>query len=127
MKYLCLVYHEEERVDALPKEEFDAIMSDVLDYREELRQSGHYITSSPLQPVQTATTIRVRNGKVTITDGPFAETKEQLGGFYLIEARDLNDAIRVATRMPPARLGSIEIRPLNELGCGSPPSPPGDT
>jgi len=127
MKYLCLVYHEEERVDALPKEEFDAIMSDVLDYREELRQSGHYITSSPLQPVQTATTIRVRNGKVTITDGPFAETKEQLGGFYLIEARDLNDAIRVATRMPPARLGSIEIRPLNELGCGSPPLPPGDT
>ena len=80
--------------------------SDVLAYREELRQGGYLIASSPLQPVRTATTIRVRNGKVSITDGPFAETREQLGGFYLIEARDLNDAIRVASKMPPARLGS---------------------
>jgi hypothetical protein len=115
MKYLCLVYHEESKVDALPQSEYDAIVSEVLDYREDLRQSGHYITSSPLQSVQTATTIRVRNGRVTITDGPFAETKEQLGGFYLIEARDLNDAIRVAAKMPPARLGCIEVRPLKEL------------
>jgi hypothetical protein len=115
MKYLCLVYHEESKVDALPESEYDAIVSEVLDYREDLRQSGHYITSSPLQSVQTATTIRVRNGKVAITDGPFAETKEQLGGFYLIEARDLNDAIRVASKMPPARLGCIEVRPLKEL------------
>ncbi len=115
MKYLCLVYQEEARVDALPEHEYDAIVDEVLDYREELRRSGHYILSSPLQPVQTATTIRVRNGKLAITDGPFAETREQLGGFYLIEARDLNDAIRVASKMPPARLGCIEVRPLREL------------
>ena len=115
MKYLCLVYHEEAMVDALPTSEYDAIVRDVLEYREELRQSGHYITSSPLQPVQSATTIRVRHGQVSITDGPFAETREQLGGFYLIDARDLNDAIRVASRMPPARLGCIEVRPLKEI------------
>jgi hypothetical protein len=115
MKYLCLVYHEETKVDALSESEYDAIVSEVLDYREELQKSSHYIASSPLQPVQMATTIRVRNGKVSITDGPFAETKEQLGGFYLIEARDLNDAIRVASKMPPARLGCIEVRPLKEI------------
>lgn len=115
MRYLCLVYHEEAEIQALPKSEYDALIGEVLDYREDLRQSGHYITSSPLQSVQMATTIRVRNGKVSICDGPFAETKEQLGGFYLINARDLNDAIRVAANMPPARLGSIEIRPLEEL------------
>jgi hypothetical protein len=115
MKYLCLVYHEETKVNALPKREYDAIVSEVLGYREELRASGHYITSSPLQPVQMATTIRVRDGKVSITDGPFAETKEQLGGFYLIEARDLNDAIRLASKMPPARIGCIEVRPLQEF------------
>lgn len=115
MRYLCLVYHEEAKIQALPKDEYDAIIGEVLDYREDLRQSGHYIISSPLQSVQMAATIRVRNGKVAICDGPFAETKEQLGGFYLINARDLNDAIRVAAHMPPARLGSIEIRPLEEL------------
>jgi hypothetical protein len=115
MKYLCLVYHEEETIEALPQDEYDAIVDDVLAYREELRQSGHYITSSPLQPVAMAMTIRVRNGTVSITDAPFAETKEQLGGFYLIEARDLNEAIRLAARMPPARLGSIEVRPLKDF------------
>jgi hypothetical protein len=115
MKYLCLVYHEETKVDALPRSEYDAIVDEVLDYREELRKSGHYITSSPLEPVRTATTIRVWNGKVSVTDGPFAETKEQLGGFYLIEAQDLTDAIRVASKMPPARLGCIEVRPLKEF------------
>ena len=115
MKYLCLVYHEELKIDALPETEYAAIVGEVLDYREELRRSGHYIASSPLQPVQSATTIRVRNGKLSITDGPFAETKEQLGGFYLIEATDLNDAIRLASRMPPARLGSIEVRPLKDF------------
>ncbi|MGH2534642.1 MAG: YciI family protein [Thermomicrobiales bacterium] len=115
MKYLCLVYHDEKELDALPAREYDAIMEEVLAYREELRQSGHYIDASPLQPVAAATTIRVRNGKVSITDGPFAETKEQLGGFYLIDASDLNDAIRVASKMPPARLGSIEVRPIEDL------------
>jgi hypothetical protein len=115
VKYLCLVYHREAEIDALPGSEYDAIVNEVLDYREDLRQGGHYITSSPLQSVQAATTIRVRNGAMSITDGPFAETKEQLGGFYLIEARDLNEAIRLASRMPPARIGSIEVRPLKEF------------
>jgi hypothetical protein len=115
MKYLCLVYHEEAKINALPQSEYDAIVNEVLDYREELRGGGHYITSDGLQSVHTATTVRVRGGKVSITDGPFAETKEQLGGFYLIEAHDLNEAIRLAAKMPPARLGSIEIRPINEF------------
>jgi len=115
MQYLCMVYQEETKLDALSESEHDAMVSELRDYCEDLRQSGHYIASSPLQPVQTATTIRVRNGKLSITDGPFAETKEQLGGFYLIEARDLNDAIRIASQMPPARLGCIEVRPVKEL------------
>jgi hypothetical protein len=115
MKYLCLVYHEEATIEALPPREYAAIMGEVLAYREELRRGGHYLASSPLQPVRSAATIRVRGGKVSITDGPFAETKEQLGGFYLIEARDLNEAIRLAARMPPARVGSIEVRPIEEV------------
>lgn len=112
MKYLCLIYQDEAEVDAMPEQEYDAIVRDVLDYRRELQESGHYISSSPLQSVESATTIRVRNGKVMITDGPYAETREQIGGYYLIEATDLNDAIRVVSRMPPARIGSIEVRPL---------------
>jgi hypothetical protein len=115
MKYLCLVYHEEAKIDTMPRGEYDAIVDAVLEYREELRSSGHYIDSSPLQPVRSATTIRVRHGHVTITDGPFAETREQLGGYYIINATDLNDAIRVASKMPPARLGCIEVRPLAEF------------
>ena len=77
--------------------------------------SGHFITGAPLHPVHTATTVRVRNGRPTVTDGPFAETKEALAGFYLIEARDLNEAIQLAARIPPAKFGSIEIRPTREL------------
>ncbi|MBA3414193.1 MAG: YciI family protein [Chloroflexia bacterium] len=118
MKYLCLVYHEEAMTDALPEWEYDAVVGEGLDYREDLRQSGHYIASSPLQPVEMATTLRVRHGTLAITDGPFAETNEQLGGFYLIEARDLNDAIQVAARMPPLRFGCIEVRPLVDLTPG---------
>jgi len=115
MKYLCLVYQVESDIEAMPEREYEAIVDEVLFYREELRESGHYITSSPLRPVREAMTIRVRNGKVSVTDGPFAETREQLGGFYLIEAVDLNDAIRLASKMPPARIGCIEIRPLKDF------------
>ena len=114
MKYLCLVYHEESKIEAMPASEYETMVNDVFAYREELRRGGHYIASSPLQFVRTATTIRVRGGKVSVTDGPFAETKEQLGGFYLIEASDLDEAIRLAAQMPPARVGSIEVRPLDE-------------
>ena len=115
MKYLCLVYLEERALSALSREALDALASEALDYDDALRRSGHYIASNALQPVQTATTIRTRDGRISTTDGPFAETKEQLGGFMLIEARDLNDAIRVASRIPPGRLGCIEVRPVREL------------
>ena len=115
MKYVCLVYVEETKLDALSKSELEALVDESLDYDDVLRRSGHYIASDALQSVQTATTVRVRSGKVVTTDGPFAETKEQLGGFFLIEARDLNDAIQVASKIPPARLGSIEVRPILEL------------
>ena len=115
MKYLCLIYIEEKKLDALSKRELDALIDEALAYDEVLRKSGHYLVSDALQSVQTATTVRVRNGKVSVTDGPFAETKEQLGGFILIDARDLNDAIQVASKIPPARLGSVEVRPILEL------------
>ena len=108
MKYLCLVYLEEQKLRAVPESECIACGAG-------LRKSGLLIAAEALQPVETATTVRVRNGKLSITDGPFVETKEQLAGFYLIEARDLNDAIQVAARIPPAREGSIEVRPVREL------------
>ena len=108
MKYLCLVYLEESRLDELPDE-------DCVEYDEAIRESGHCIASEALQPVSTATTVRVRNAKVSVTDGPFAETKEQLAGFYLIEAKDLNEAINVASKIPPARVGSIEVRPIRPI------------
>jgi hypothetical protein len=114
MKYLCLIYHDEACVASLPATEYEAVMADVEDYQEELQASGYYISSAPLQAAHTATTIRVRNGRMLMTDGPFAETNEQLGGFYLIDATDLNDAIRVAARMPSARIGSVEVRPLRD-------------
>jgi hypothetical protein len=112
MKYLCLIYDEEKKMGGMSKAEGDAFMGEYFAFTEGIRKSGHYVAGEALQPVQTATTVRVRNGKVSTTDGPFAETKEQLGGFYMIEARDLNDAIQVASKIPSARLGSIEVRPV---------------
>jgi hypothetical protein len=120
MKYLCLIYYEEAKLDALSESDHDALVGESLAYDEELRKSGHYIVSDALQSVQMATTLRVRNGKVATIDGPFAETREQLGGFILIEARDLNEAIRVASKIPPARLGSVEVRPVQDI---QPPRP----
>jgi hypothetical protein len=108
MKYLCLVYLEQGKLHAVPDRE-------CADCGEGLRNSGMLLAAEALQPVETAATVRVRNGKPSITDGPFAETKEQLAGFYLIEARDLNDAIRVASKIPPAREGSVEVRPVRQL------------
>ena len=90
-------------------------MGEYFAFSSDIRESGHYLGGNALQPVSTATTIRVRNGKLATTDGPFAETKEQLGGYYLIEARDLNDAIQVASKIPSARIGSIEVRPIMEF------------
>jgi hypothetical protein len=114
MKYLLLCCTEEKKLNALSKGEWDAVMDETRTYIEELRKSGHMIVSEALQPVETATMVRVRNGKLTTTDGPFAETKEQMGGFWLINARDLNEAIQVAAKFPSARLGSIEVRPVRD-------------
>ena len=112
MKYLCLAYEEESILNSLSRGEWDLLRRETLDYVEELRQKGYLITAEPLQSVQSAATVRVRNGRLSVTDGPFAETKETLGGFFLVDARDLNEAIRIASRWPSARLGSIEVRPL---------------
>ena len=115
MKYLCLIYDDEKKMHTMPKTEADAIMGEYFAFTEGIKKSGHYLGGEALQPVQTATTVRIRNGKLSTTDGPFAETKEQLGGFYLINAADLNDAIQVASRIPSARAGSIEVRPIMEF------------
>ena len=115
MKFMFLIYHDEKTLDTLPDGEMQRLVDAALGYMEELRQSGHFIVSNALQRGRTARTIRVRGGKVTTTDGPFAETKEQLGGFFLIEAKDMNEACEVASRFPPARLGTIEVRPVQEL------------
>ena len=112
MKYLCLAYEEENKLNALSKAEWDVLRNETLAYVEELRKNGRLIAAEALQSVRTATTVRVRNGKVAQTDGPFAETKETLGGFFLINAQSLNEAIAVASKWPSARLGSIEVRPI---------------
>src|SRR5438105_538840 len=108
MKYLCLVYGEESAMQSMADDH-------CIDYVEQLVKDGHYVAAEALQPIHTATTVKVRNGKLSITDGPFAETKEQLAGFYLIEARDLNEAIQLAAKIPPAQVGSVEVRPIREL------------
>jgi hypothetical protein len=112
MKYLCLVYYDEKKLDALSANEEDALLDEVVTYREVLRKSGHYIASDGLQPVRTAMTVRIHNGKASTTDGPFAETKEALGGLYLVEAADLDEALELARTMPLATFCSIEVRPL---------------
>ena len=108
MKYLCLVYMDEKKLDEVPD-------SDCLAFGEGLRESGRWIAAEALQSVHTATTVRVRNGKASVTDGPFAETKEQLAGFYLVDAENLDTAIQIAAKIPPAREGTIEVRPVREL------------
>jgi hypothetical protein len=112
MKYLCLIYDDQKKAAGMSKAEGDAMMGEYFQFTDGIRKSGHYVAGEALEPVSSATTVRVRNGKMSSTDGPFAETKEQLGGFYLIEARDLNDAMQVASRIPSARTGSIEVRPV---------------
>lgn len=114
MKYLCMAYEEEHKLNALSKSEWDVLRTETLTYVEELKKSGSLIIAEPLQSVHTAATVRVRNGKIAITDGPFAETKETLGGFFLINVQDLNEAIQVASKWPSARLGSIEVRPIED-------------
>ena len=115
MKYICLVYLQESEIGDMSQEDWEALNAECIAYSESITQSGHRLGGEALEPTHTATTVRVRNGRVSTTDGPFAETKEQLAGFYFIEAKDLDAAIDVASRIPPARLGSIEIRPVRSL------------
>ena len=115
MKYLLFCCHEEKKLDSLSKSECETLMDETSAYCEALKKSGHLIAVEQLDPVQAAMTVRLRNGKLSVTDGPFAETKEQVGGFFLINARDLNEAIQVASKFPSVRLGSMEVRPVREL------------
>jgi hypothetical protein len=114
MKYLCLIYSDERRIETMPRTEVEAVMRDCETVVGTLRTSGKLIAANRLKPTALATTIRFENGKPSITDGPFAETKEQLGGFWLIDAKDLDEALSIASRMPPARLGCVEVRPISE-------------
>ena len=112
MKYLCLIYDEEAKLSAMPKAESDAFMGEYFAFTNDIKASGQHVAGEALHPVSTATTLRVRGDKTVTTDGPFAETKEQLGGFYLIEAKELNEALQVAAKIPSAKIGSIEVRPI---------------
>ena len=115
MKYLCMVIVDEKRLQAMSKSEAQALDDESLEYDDALRKGGHFLVAQALESVSAATTIRIRSGRVSITDGPFAETKEQIGGFILIEAKDLNEAIQLASRIPVIRFGAVEVRPIKEL------------
>lgn len=114
MKFLCMAYEEEAKLDALTREEWEGLRNETLVYVQILRKAGHLLITHPLKSVRTAKTVRVRNGQQRTMDGPFAETKETLGGFFLIEARDVEEAVALAAKWPSARLGSIEVRPIED-------------
>ncbi|PAU86788.1 dehydrogenase [Pseudomonas sp. WN033] len=115
MKYVALVYYQESIIEAMTEQQWHDLNQECIAGVERLSGQGHYLAGQALQPVDTATTVRRRDDQVLISDGPFAETKEQLAGFYLLEARDLDEALQLASRIPPARFGSIEVRPVREL------------
>lgn len=119
MKYLLLCCHEEKKLDSMPKSECDALMEETMAYCEALKKSGHLLAVEQLEPIQMAISVRARNGKLSVTDGPFAETKEQLGGYFLISARNLNEAIQVASKFPSVRFGTIEVRPVRDSHLSS--------
>ena len=112
MKYLCLIYDDEAKMAKMTKQETDRLLADYGSFTTDIQASGRLVSAERLQAVSTASTVRVRDGKISTTDGPYAETKEQLGGYYLVEAKDLNDAIQTASRIPSARNGAIEVRPV---------------
>jgi len=117
MKYMLLIYHEEQGWDLLIEAEREQIYGEYRTLRGELEERGKWVGGSELQPITTATTVRVRDGKELVTDGPFAETHEQLGGYFLIEAKDLDEATSIAARIPSARTGTVEVRPLMEMAA----------
>ena len=114
MKYLCIAYEEEQQLNKLSEGEWQALREETLNYVDALRKSGRLIVTHALQSATTASMVRIRGGELVVTDGPFAETKEQIGGFFLIEAKDLPEAVHVAAQWPSARIGSIEVRPIEE-------------
>jgi hypothetical protein len=115
MRYLCLIYLDEKELAAMPGKDMDALNARHLELNDELLESGHFVEAEALQPAAAATCVQVRNGRTRLTDGPYAETKEMVAGFYVIEARDLNEAVQVASRIPSAPLGTIEVRPCRDL------------
>jgi hypothetical protein len=115
MKYLCLIYDDEAKMAKMTKQEADRLMADYGSFTNDVQTNGRFVAAERLQPISTASTVRVRDGKISTTDGPYAETREQLGGFYLIEGKDLNDAIQTASRIPSARIGAVEVRPVWQM------------
>ncbi|PYO44780.1 MAG: hypothetical protein DMD33_01765 [Gemmatimonadetes bacterium] len=115
MKFMLLIYNDNALLDAMPPNEFDATMRDCLTHADELRQEGHLLESQMLESPTTAKSVRIRNGRLTTVDGPFAEAKEVLGGFNLIEATDMAEAVRIASQFPWARTGCVEVRPLKDI------------
>jgi hypothetical protein len=115
MKYLCMVIIDEKKLNSLSESDSQALDDESLEYDDALRKNGHFLAAQALESVNAATTVRLRNGKPFVTDGPFAETHEQIGGFILIEAADLNQAIQLASRIPAIRFGAVEVRPVKEL------------
>lgn len=116
MQYLLMIYENERILGEMPTADRDAVMGEYFAFTRSLRETGKLLGGNPLKPVATATTVRVRDGRAVVTDGPFAETKEQLGGYYLIEATDLDEARAIAARIPSAKWGSIEVRPIQPVG-----------
>ena len=116
MQYLLLIYHDEKLWPQMPEAERNQMFGEYMTFTEDIKKSGHYRAGDALQGTHTATTVRVRSGKTSTTDGPFAETREQLGGYYLIEAKDLDEAVGIAAKVPTARYGSVEVRPVWAMG-----------
>jgi hypothetical protein len=117
MKFMLLVYNDPALLDAMPASQFDSEMRDCLDHADELQSTGSLLESQQLEPVRTARSVRVRGGKLTVTDGPFAETKEILGGFNIIEAENIDEAVRIASAFPWIKTGCIEVRPVRDIGA----------
>jgi hypothetical protein len=112
MQYMCLIYDEEKTWGSMPEDERNTVFGEYGAFTEAIKESGNYVAGDALQPTSTATTVRIRGGETLVTDGPFAETKEQLGGYYLVEAKDVDEALKIAERIPSARYGAIEVRPV---------------
>ena len=112
MQYLCLIYDDESLWANMPEDERNAVYGEYMTFTQSIRDSGNHVAGDALQSISTATSVRVRNGETLVTDGPFAETKEQLGGYYLVEAKDVDEALKIAQRIPSARYGTIEVRPV---------------